>query len=171
MENLYDYRDDPFDGCDFFGNSGCPGVSPPFDYTPASDAEYQQRETEIAHQVVDDLHSPDVIAPRRPRIRTSAPWRTGCSSAARRTTPTESPTRCRSSPCTSTRSAGPDYDAAFDRNGADARGIICAFMYRTDRVQLLPATADDAVLGSSPAVVYRGAAARVQHATSRTRRR
>ena len=61
MENLYDYRDDPNDGCDFFGNSGCPGVSPPFDYPPASDAEYQQRESEIAHQVVVDLHSPDVI--------------------------------------------------------------------------------------------------------------
>ena len=24
MQNLYDYRDDPNDGCDFFGNSGCP---------------------------------------------------------------------------------------------------------------------------------------------------
>ena len=30
--------------------------------TPASDAEYQQRETEIAHQVIVDLHAPDVIA-------------------------------------------------------------------------------------------------------------
>ena len=37
-------------------------MSPPFDDTPASDAEYQGRETEIAHQIVDDLHSPDVIA-------------------------------------------------------------------------------------------------------------
>ena len=35
VENLYDFRDDPFDGCDFTGNTGCPGVSPPFDYVPA----------------------------------------------------------------------------------------------------------------------------------------
>ena len=26
VENLYDYRDDPFDGCDFAGNGGCAGV-------------------------------------------------------------------------------------------------------------------------------------------------
>ncbi len=37
VENLYDFRDDPFDGCDFAGNTGCPGVSPPFDYVPASE--------------------------------------------------------------------------------------------------------------------------------------
>src|SRR6266508_3789128 len=24
VENLYDYRDNPFSGCDFTGNSGCP---------------------------------------------------------------------------------------------------------------------------------------------------
>ena len=53
MDNLYDYRDDPFDGCDMVGNPGCPGVAPPFDYPPASDAEYQARETKIAHQIVD----------------------------------------------------------------------------------------------------------------------
>ena len=41
VENLYDYRDDPYDGCDFTGNTGCPGVSPPFNYVPASDADYE----------------------------------------------------------------------------------------------------------------------------------
>src|SRR5947207_13066721 len=61
VENLYDYRDDPFDGCDFTGNSGCPGVSPPFDYVPASDAEYQARLAGLARQVVNDLKSPDLV--------------------------------------------------------------------------------------------------------------
>ena len=61
VENLYDYRDDPFDGCDFTGNTGCPGVSPPFDYVPASDAVYQERLGLIAEQIVGDLHAPDVI--------------------------------------------------------------------------------------------------------------
>ena len=28
LENLYDFRDDPTDGCDFAGNLGCPGVEP-----------------------------------------------------------------------------------------------------------------------------------------------
>jgi predicted extracellular nuclease len=52
---------------------------------------------------------------------------------------------------------GPAYDAAFDRDGADDRGIVSGFLYRTDRVQLLPVSASDPVLGSSPQVVYRGA--------------
>ncbi|MEJ2708113.1 MAG: hypothetical protein P8074_10915, partial [Anaerolineales bacterium] len=61
MENLYDYRDDPFDGCDFAGNPGCPGVYPPFDYVPASQAAYDERLDQIASQIVNDLHSPTVI--------------------------------------------------------------------------------------------------------------
>ena len=46
---------------------------------------------------------------------------------------------------------GPAYDAAFDRNSSDLRGIAPAFLYRTDRVQLLP-PAGDPVLGASPAI-------------------
>ena len=61
VENLYDFRDDPFDGCDFTGNAGCPGVSPPFDYVPASEAAYQAHLQAIAAQIVDDLHAPDLI--------------------------------------------------------------------------------------------------------------
>ena len=47
--------DDPFDGCDFYGNTGCPGVYPPFDYVPPSDAVYQERLGQIATQILDDL--------------------------------------------------------------------------------------------------------------------
>src|SRR5262249_26818871 len=61
MENLYDFRDDPSDGCDFTGNAGCPGVTPPFDYVPASDAAYQARLHDIAQQIISNLHSPDII--------------------------------------------------------------------------------------------------------------
>ena len=42
---------------------------------------------------------------------------------------------------------GPAYDAAFDRDSSDLRGIAPAFLYRTDRVQLLPA-AGDPILGA-----------------------
>ena len=55
LENLYDYRDNPFSGCDFTGNAGCPqvapflsAVTPPYDYVPASDAAYQARLNDIA---------------------------------------------------------------------------------------------------------------------------
>ena len=49
---------------------------------------------------------------------------------------------------------GPMYEAAFDRDGADDRGIISAYLYRADRVDLLPALADDPVLGDNPTVDY-----------------
>ncbi len=50
---------------------------------------------------------------------------------------------------------GPAYDAAYDRDGADDRGIVAAFLYRTDRVSLAPA--GTGVLSATPGVVYRGA--------------
>jgi len=157
MENLYDYRDDPNDGCDFFGNSGCPGVSPPFDYPPASDAEYQQRESEIAHQVVVDLHSPDVIVVAEAEDQDICTVVSGAMSCGTANNADGQPDVLQELALHIQAIGGPAYAAAFDRNGADARGIICAFMYRTDRVQLLPATAGDAVLGSSPTVSYRAA--------------
>jgi hypothetical protein len=61
VENLYDFHNDPFDGCDFASDPGCPGVNPPFDFVPGSNAEYQARLGELAHQIQDDLRSPDVI--------------------------------------------------------------------------------------------------------------
>jgi hypothetical protein len=64
VENLYDYRDDPFDGCDFTGPpqaDGCPGVNPPFDYVPASDAVYRAKLEEMAAQIKVDLQAPDVL--------------------------------------------------------------------------------------------------------------
>ena len=62
VENLYDFRDDPFDGCDFTGNAGCPGVSPPFDYVPASEADIPRaagRRSPTRSST--DLHAPDLI--------------------------------------------------------------------------------------------------------------
>ena len=154
MENLYDYRDDPNDGCDFFGNSGCPGVSPPFDYPPASDAVYQQRESEIAHQVVVDLHSPDVIVVAEAEDQDICTVVNGAMSCGTANNADGQPDVLQELALKIQAIGGPAYAAAFDRDGADARGIICAFMYRTDRVQLLPASASDAVLGSSPTVNY-----------------
>jgi hypothetical protein len=67
LENLYDYRDDPNDGCDFSGgaNTGCAKdgqtVKPAYDYVPPSDAAYQERLTDIANQIIADLHAPDIL--------------------------------------------------------------------------------------------------------------
>ena len=61
VENLYDFRDDPTDGCDFLGNTGCPGVSPPFDFVPTSQADYDAQLTALATQIIEDLKAPDLI--------------------------------------------------------------------------------------------------------------
>jgi predicted extracellular nuclease len=156
MENLYDYRDDPNDGCDFEGNTGCPGVTPPFDYTPSSDAEYQGRESEIAHQIVVDLHSPDVLAVQEVEDQDICSVAAGALVCGTADNADGQPDALEELALHIQAIGGPAYATAFDRNGADARGIVCAFMYRTDRVSLIPADAADPVLGSSPQIDYRG---------------
>ncbi len=53
---------------------------------------------------------------------------------------------------------GPTYDAAYDRNGADDRGIVSAFLYRTDKVQILDVAAGDPILNATTGIDYRGTA-------------
>ena len=46
---------------------------------------------------------------------------------------------------------GPTYAAAFDPDSSDLRGIAPAFMYRTDKVQLVSPVGDP-ILGANPAI-------------------
>jgi hypothetical protein len=156
VENLYDFRDDPNDGCDFAGNAGCPGVNPPFDFVPASDAEYQERLGLIAEQIVDSLHAPDVLMVQEAEDQDICVVASGALSCGSADNADGKPDTLQELTLAIRREGGPAYDAAYDRNGADARGIVAAFLYRTDRVQLRPVSADDPVFGSAPQVVYRG---------------
>jgi predicted extracellular nuclease len=158
VENLYDYRDDPFDGCDFVGNTGCPGVSPPFDYVPESEAAYEEHLGALASEVKNDLHAPDVLLVQEAEDQdictvSSAALVCGATNNADGKPDTLQELALRIAAL-----GGPAYDAAYDRDGADDRGIVAAFLYRADRVELLPVGANDPVLGSTPGVSYRGAA-------------
>jgi uncharacterized protein len=158
VENLYDFRDDPNDGCDFTGNTGCPGVTPPFDYVPGSQADYDTRLARLARQVTADLHSPDLILVQEAEdqdICRVAGKALSCSTADNAD---GKPDTLQELALTIARNGGPAYDAASDRSGADARGIVSGFLYRTDRLSLPTAAATDPVLGSSPQVAYRSAA-------------
>jgi hypothetical protein len=159
VENLYDYRDDPFDGCDFTGNAGCPGVSPPFDYVPADDAEYRAKLAALASQIVTDLHSPDVIMVEEAEDQDICTVASGALSCGGVNNADGAPDTLQELALAVAAAGGPAYATAYDRDGADARGIVSAFLFRTDRVALAPATADDDVLGNNPTVTYRAVGA------------
>lgn len=156
VENLYDRRDDPFDGCDFTGNAGCPGVSPPFDYVPASEEAYQAHLAGLAAQIVSGLQSPDLILTQEAEDQDICAVSSGALVCGTTTNNADGkPDTLQELALAVAAAGGPVYDAAFDRDGADARGIIAAFLYRPDRVSLTPA--GSGVLSSSPGVVYRSA--------------
>lgn len=158
VENLYDFRDDPFDGCDFAGNGGCTGVTPPFDYVPASEGEYNAKLAALADQIISDLHSPDLLLIEEAEDQDICTVVDGLLSCAESDNADGAPDTLQELALTIAAAGGPAYAAAYDRDGADARGITAAFLYRTDRVGLAPAAADDPVLGSAPAVEYRAPA-------------
>ena len=157
VENLYDLRDDPHDGCDFVGNLGCPGVSPPFNYVPADQATYEAHLADLAAQIHGDLHSPDILLIQEAEdqdicTRTATALNCGTANNADGRADT-----LQELALTIEQQGGPAYDVAYDRDGADDRGIVSAFMYRTERVELLPADPAHPVLGATPAVQYRSA--------------
>jgi predicted extracellular nuclease len=155
MENLYDYRNDPFSGCDFPGDSGCPGVYPPFDYVPASEADYSERVEEIAGQIVDALHSPDVIMAQEIENQDICSVVDEAVVCGDTNNADGQPDALEDLAVAIFDLGGPIYVSAFDRDGADDRGIVSAFLFRSDRAELLPAAADNPVLGDDPQVVYR----------------
>jgi predicted extracellular nuclease len=158
VENLYDRRDDPFDGCDFTGNTGCPGVRPPFDYVPTSQATYDQHLDDIARQIVDDLHAPDLLLVQEAEDQDICSVSAGALACGATNDADGKPDTLQELGLRVAALGGPMYDAAFDRSGADDRGIVSGFLYRTDRVRLLPVHPTDPVLTADPGVDYRGAA-------------
>ncbi|HCT76940.1 MAG TPA: endonuclease [Micromonosporaceae bacterium] len=152
VENLYDFRDDPFDGCDFTGNSGCPGVSPPFDYVPTSQADYEEHLGALATQIRADLHSPDLLLVQEAEDQDICTVASGVLTCGGVDNADGKPDTLQELALTVAAQGGPAYDAAYDRDGADDRGITAAFLYRTDRLSLATATG---VLGATPNVDYR----------------
>ncbi|OGN72169.1 MAG: hypothetical protein A2X25_00450 [Chloroflexi bacterium GWB2_49_20] len=163
LENLYDYRDNPFSGCDFTGNSGCPKVPPfldaiksPFNYVPASEADYQARLNDIALQIINDLHNPDILMLQEVENQDFCTVTEGTLTCGITDNADGKPDVLQDLVLKIASLGGPDYGAAFDRDSSDLRGIAPAFLYRTDRVQLVSPVGDP-ILGSDPAIDYAGA--------------
>ncbi len=154
MENLYDYRNDPFSGCDFLGDPGCPGVYPPFDYVPVSADTYFDRVEEIAGQIVGALHSPDVIMAQEIENQDICSVVDEAVVCGDTNNVDGQPDALEDLAVAISEMDGPAYVSAFDRDGADDRGIVSAFLFRSDRAELLPASEDNPVLSSDPQVTY-----------------
>jgi hypothetical protein len=158
LENLYDDRDNPFSGCDFAGNAGCPkvapflaAVNPPYDYVPASDAIYQARLNDISLQIINNLRNPDILMVQEVENQDICSVNSGALTCGTTDNADGKPDVLQELALKIASNGGPAYDAAFDRDSSDLRGIAPAFLYRTDRVQLLP-PAGDPVLGTSPLI-------------------
>jgi len=164
LENLYDFRNNPFSGCDFTGDTGCSNagtpfidpISPAFNYVPVSDAAYQARLNDIALQITNDLHSPDILMVQEVENQDICTVTGSALTCGAADNADGKPDVLQELALKVAANGGPAYDAAFDRNSSDLRGIAPAFLYRTDRVELLPA-AGDPLLGANPAIVYAGA--------------
>jgi predicted extracellular nuclease len=156
VENLYDRRDDPFDGCDFTGNAGCTGVSPPFDYVPASQAIYEAHLADLAAQIAGPMHAPDLLMIQEAEDQDICTVTAGAMDCGVTNNRDGKPDTLQELALAILAAGGPAYDTAYDRDGADDRGIVSAFMFRVDTVELLPVDPDDPVLGDAPTVDYPG---------------
>jgi predicted extracellular nuclease len=164
LENLYDYRDNPFSMCDFANvppgsnpscsNTGTPflsSITPPYDYVPASDAAYQARMSDIADQIINDLHSPDILLVQEVENQDICSVTSGALTCGSTDNADGKPDVLQELALKVVSLGGPAYEAAFDRDSSDLRGIAPAFLYRTDRVKLLSPVGDP-VLGASPII-------------------
>jgi hypothetical protein len=142
VENLYDHRDDPDDPSDAVMDPGTSRVTPPFNYLPASEAAYRRKLRGLARIIAEDLRAPDLLLLQE--IEDQDLDGDGIQDVLADLI------------ATIREAGGPLYQSASDRAGADYRGIICAFLYRSER--LVPTAADPAhpVLGDRPEIGYRG---------------
>ncbi|MFC4336164.1 hypothetical protein [Salininema proteolyticum] len=168
VENLYDLRDNPESGCDFEGNPGCDDgvgtIDPPFNYVPSSQEEYEDRLARTADQIVNDLHEPAVLLVQETEDQDVCSVEggglvcdlenTGESNAHK----DGAPDSLQELALAIGAAGGAEYRAVYDSDAGDLRGITTAFLYRTDRAELLEARDGDPLLGSSPAIDYDGAA-------------
>jgi predicted extracellular nuclease len=161
LENLYDYRDNPFSGCDFAGDSGCSNagtpflgsVNSPYDYVPASEAAYQARLNDIALQIINDLHSPDILMVQEVENQDICQVSDGAMvcSLTDNSDADGQPDVLQDLALKIAANGGPEYAAAFDPDSSDLRGILPAFLYRSDRVEL-ESPVGDPVLGENPVI-------------------
>lgn len=150
VENLYDFRNDPFDGCDFRGDKGCPDVRRPFNYVPVSEERYLQRLEAIAEQIVSQLDAPDVLLIQEVEDQDIGVMTVNGVIYGEKNDADGEVDALQELAIRIVAKGGPVYSIAIDRDGADERGITCAWMYNAESVRPVPADQMHPLLKASP---------------------
>ncbi len=172
IENLYDHRDDPFDPRDDVERDARGNPLPEGrrqNYVPATEAAYRGRLQGLATQIVRDLESPDVILLQEVEdqdIGTMTPEGLRVGTVDNRD---GRPDVLQELAAEILRRGGPAYEAVADRAAADDRGIICAYLYRPDRLRPVTPEADHPVLSGEPRIGFDGAVLGYRYAPSNPR--
>ena len=121
---------------------------------PDSAAAYDAQLTTLATQILDDLHAPDLILTQEGEDQDICSEVVGDLVCGDADDGDGAPDTLQELALRIAELGGPTYVAALDRSGADDRGIVSGFLYRTDRVELLPIAASDPILNADTGVVY-----------------
>lgn len=134
VENLFDTYDDPRMEIDHHSDPGADGVRKPFNYLPRDESEYRLKLRKIALGITNGLLSPDVVQV------VEAEGQDDCSGGGmaygRCGRPDGIPDVLQDLTEEIRRQGGKDYRVAADLAGNSRRGILQAFLYRADNVQL-----------------------------------
>lgn len=153
VENLYDHRDDPFDPEDDVERDFNGVVREPRrlqDYVAASGEDYARKLRCLAAQIVQDLESPDVLMLQEVEDQDIGTIREGQLEVG--------PVNNRDGRLDALQElaveivslGGPLYTPVADRAAADSRGIVCAFLFRDDRLRLSTIAEEDPVMSGVP---------------------
>ena len=118
-----------------------PWCHPPFDFVPTSQADYDAQLSALATQIIEDLKAPDLILTQEGEDQDICSVVSGSMACGGASSGDGRPDTLQELALEIESLGGPVYQAANDRNGADDRGIVSGFLYRTDRVELLPVSA------------------------------
>ena len=156
VENLYDLRDDPYDDFDAHDDPGGPEVRKPFNYVPRDLATYRARLHVLAVQIVRAMQAPDIVMIQEAEDQDIAAVEGVGLRVPGRDNVDGRPDTLQELALAIRFAGGPAYEVAADRDGADVRGITCAFLFNPRRVRLVRPEAAHPVLGRMRSWPYRG---------------
>lgn len=150
IENLYDFVDNPFSDVDFPTNPGTGRIQPPFHFLPGSEEEYREQLRIVADQIIHAMRAPHIVMLQEMEnqdIAVMTPEGLVFGSVDNADGELDV---VQELILEILAQGGPLYASAVNRNAADGRGIIPAFLFCPETFAPLDADADHPVLGENP---------------------